>query len=418
MTTQAFTQAAPSALPAAGRLTDIDLLRGLVMVVMALDHVRDYFHDTAFGGDPLNPDTTTPLVYFTRWITHLCAPTFVFLAGVSAHLQLARGKSVQQVSLLLFTRGVWLIILEVTVLSFGWSFGAPWLIFLQVIWAIGWGMIVLAGLVWLPRMAVLAIGLAIVCGHNAFDPVTQEQLGQFGQLWMFLHEGGPIFVGDMPIGVTPYPIVPWVGVMATGYGMGGLFAMQPAERDRILIPLALGMIALFFVLRFFNAYGNPSPIDGAAIGPFGGGELWNQRETLGAQIMVFFDVQKYPPSLQFLLITLGVSFLLLTVLRRLPEAPRNVLAVFGAVPFFFYVLHIYLVHGLAIVANAAMGRDVSGQFNYLLNVFTAPEKLQGLGFSIGWVYVAWIVVVALLYPVCRWFAGVKKRRKDWWLSYL
>jgi len=388
------------------------------MVVMALDHVRDYFHDQAFSADPLNPDTTTPLIYFTRWITHLCAPTFVFLAGVSAHLQLARGKSVQQVSRLLFTRGLWLIILEVTVLSFGWSFGVPWVIFLQVIWAIAWGMIALAGMIWLPRMAVLAIGLAIVCGHNLLDPLTQAQFGEFGPLWMFLHEGGPIFVGQTPIGLAAYPIVPWVGVMATGYGMGGLFAMQPAQRDRFLIPLALGMLALFFVLRFFNAYGNPSPIDGAAVGPFGGSALWNARDTIGAQIMVFFDVQKYPPSLQFLLVTLGVALLLLPLLSRLPAAARNVLAVFGAVPFFFYVLHIYLVHTLAIAANAAIGRDPSGMFNYLLNVFTAPEKLQVLGFSIGWVYLAWVVVIALLYPVCRWFAGVKKRRKDWWLSYL
>jgi uncharacterized membrane protein len=418
MTTQAQIRHAPSALPAAGRLTDIDLLRGLVMVVMALDHVRDYFHDQAFTADPLNPDTTTPMIYFTRWITHLCAPTFVFLAGVSAHLQRARGKSVSEVSRLLFTRGLWLMFLEVTVLSFGWSFGVPWVIFLQVIWAIAWGMIALAGMIWLPRMAVLAIGLAIVCGHNLLDPLTQDQFGAYGQLWMFLHEGGPILIGDTPIGVAAYPILPWVGVMATGYGVGGLFAMQPAQRDRILIPLAFAMLALFFVLRIFNAYGNPSPIDGAAIGPFGGVELWNERDTLGAQLMVFMDVQKYPPSLQFLLVTLGVSFLLLTVLPRLPAAARNVLAVFGAVPFFFYLLHVYLVHSLAIAANAAMGRDPAGLFDYLLNVFTAPEKLQSLGFSIGWVYVAWIVVVALLYPLCRWFAGVKRRRKDWWLSYL
>jgi uncharacterized membrane protein len=265
---------------------------------------------------------------------------------------------------------------------------------------------------------VLAIGLAIVCGHNLLDPLTQDQFGAYGQLWMFLHEGGPILIGDTPIGVAAYPILPWVGVMATGYGVGGLFAMQPAQRDRILIPLAFAMLALFFVLRIFNAYGNPSPIDGAAIGPFGGVELWNERDTLGAQLMVFMDVQKYPPSLQFLLVTLGVSFLLLTVLPRLPAAARNVLAVFGAVPFFFYLLHVYLVHSLAIAANAAMGRDPAGLFDYLLNVFTAPEKLQSLGFSIGWVYVAWIVVVALLYPLCRWFAGVKRRRKDWWLSYL
>ncbi|GAM98353.1 membrane protein [alpha proteobacterium U9-1i] len=418
MTPQTSQNTAPSALTAAGRVADIDLLRGLVMVVMALDHVRDYFHDQAFTSDPLNPDTTTPVIYFTRWITHICAPVFVFLAGVSVHLQMTRGKSIGEVSRLLLTRGFWLIFLEVTVLSFGWSFGVPWVIFLQVIWAIGWAMIALAGLVWLPRNAALAIGLIIVCGHNLLDPLTQTQFGGFGQLWMFLHEGGPIMVGGAPVGLAAYPILPWIGVIATGYGVGALFAMPPAKRDRILIPLALVMLALFFVLRFFNAYGNPSPMDGAAVGPFGGVELWNQRETLGAQIMVFMDVQKYPPSLQFLLVTLGVSFLMLPLLARLPAMARKVLAVFGAVPFFYYVLHIYLVHALAIAANAAVGRDASGMFNYLMNVFLAPEKLQSLGFSIGWVYVAWIAVVALLYPLCRWFAGVKQRRKDWWLSYL
>lgn len=410
------TQSATSSAAASGRLADIDLLRGLVMVLMALDHVRDYFHNGAFTGNPLDPDTTTPLLYVTRWITHLCAPTFVLLAGVSAHLQVARGKSTSHVSWLLFTRGLWLIVLEATVLSFGWSFAFPYVLFLQVIWAIGWSMIALAALVWLPRYAVLAIGLAIVAGHNLLDPLTQEQFGNLGWLWMLLHEGGPIFVNGAPIGLAAYPILPWAGVIATGYGMGALFAQPAAQRDRTLIPLALAMLALFFVLRWFNLYGNPSGAE-VALSP-GAVETWQSQETTTAAVMVFFDVQKYPPSLMFTLVTLGVSFLLLPLLPRLPAIARNVLATFGAVPFFFYVLHIYLVHALATLANAAMGRDVGGMFGYMANVFIAPERLQVLGFSLGWVYVAWIVVLVLLYPVCRWWMSVKARRRDWWLSYL
>lgn len=399
-----------------GRLREIDILRGLVIVLMALDHVRDYFHVGAFTANPLDPDTTTPWLYVTRWITHLCAPTFVLLAGVSAALQQERGKSLGALSRLLATRGVWLIVLELTVLSFGWSFGFPYPIFLQVIWAIGWSMLALAALVWAPRGVVFAIGLAIVAGHNLLDPVSPQQFGDAALVWNFLHEGGPIFVGETPIGLFAYPVLPWIGVIALGYGIGGVFSAPPERRDLGLLLAGLAMLAAFALLRWFELYGNPSVE--AAGGPFGGEGSWRAQETPTAAAMVFFDVSKYPPSLQFLLATLGAVFTLWPLLARLRGASAGVLSTFGAVPFFFYVLHIYLVHALAIAANAAMGRDVSGMFNYMLNVFVAPERLQGLGFSLPWVYVAWIVALALLYPLCRWFAALKARRRDWWLSYL
>lgn len=404
------------AAPAAStRFAEIDMLRGLVIVLMALDHVRDYFHAGGFRVDPLDPATTTPILYLTRWVTHLCAPTFVFLAGLSAFLQARKGKTGLLLSRFLLTRGLWLIFLEATVLSFGWSFGFPYPFFLQVIWAIGWSMIALAALVLLPRAAVLGVGLVVVFGHNLLDPITPQQFGGAALLWTFLHEGGPIFVGETPIGLMAYPVLPWIGVMAVGYGAGPFFVEPAATRDRKLLMIGAAMLALFFILRFTGLYGEPAVA--AAAGIYGAAGAWRDQPGIGAQAMAFFNVEKYPPSLLFLLATLGISALLLPLLAKLKGAPAKVLLVFGAVPFFFYVLHIYLVHGLAIAANAAAGRNVDGLFNYLINAFTAPAKLEGLGFGLGGVYLAWIGVLMILYPACLWFGGVKKRRKDWWLSY-
>ena len=411
-----MTTASPSAPPAPARLSEIDMLRGLVIVLMALDHARDYFHAGGFRINPLDPETTTPLLYVTRWITHLCAPTFIFLAGLSAYLQARKGKTGAALSRFLLTRGLWLIVMEATILSFGWSFGFPYPFFLQVIWAIGWSMIALAALVLLPRAAVLGVGIAIVFGHNLLDPITPQHFGGASLLWTFLHEGGPIFVGQQPIGLAAYPILPWIGVMAVGYGAGALFVEPAATRDRKLLMIGAAMIALFLLLRFTGVYGEPQTA--AATGNYVAAGGWRSYDTFGAQVMAFMNVQKYPPSLLFLLVTLGASAMLLPLLSRLKGLPATVLLAFGAVPFFFYVLHVYLVHALAIAANAAMGRDVDGLFNYLINAFTAPQKLDGLGFGLPGVYLGWMAVLIILYPACRWFAGVKQRRKDWWLSYL
>lgn len=402
---------------AGARIREIDMLRGLVIVLMALDHVRDYFFaGGGFSINTLDPAVTTPWLYTTRWITHLCAPTFVLLSGISAYLQFAKGKSTPSLSRFLFTRGLWLVFLECTVLSFGWSFGFPYPFFLQVIWAIGWSMIALAALVWLPRAAVLAIGIVIVAGHNLLDPINAADLGSWALLWTFLHDGGPIFIGEQPIGLMAYPVLAWIGVIALGYGMGALFMAPPAKRDRTLLLIGLSMLAAFLVLRGFDLYGNP-PSD-ARGGPFGASVPWQQQPDAGAQIMGFLDVEKYPPSLQFLLVTLGLIFTVWPLLSRLRGPVASVLNTFGAVPFFFYVLHVYLVHALAIGANAATGKPFDGFFGYMINTFVAPEKFAGTGFSLPWVYVAWIAVLALLYPLCRWWQGVKAQRREWWLSYL
>lgn len=399
-----------------GRLSEIDVLRGLVIVLMALDHVRDYTHSLAFAFDPLDAGRTTPLIYATRWITHLCAPTFVLLAGVSSWLQLERGKTKRALSWLLFTRGLWLIALELTVLSFGWSFGFPYLLFMQVIWAIGWSMIILAGLVWAPRLVVLALGVAIMTGHNLLDSVAAEQFGAAGMMWTALHEGGPVFADGRPLALFAYPILPWAGMMAFGYGLGRVFSAPAAKRDRMLLALGVAMLAFFFVLRGFNLYGDAG-VAGRA-GPFGALIPWREQPTVTAMIMAFLNVQKYPPSLMYALVTLGAVFTMWPLLARLRGPVAAVLATFGAAPFLFYVVHIYLVHLIAIAANAVMGRDVGGMFNYLVNVFVAPEKLQGLGFSLPYVYGLWVLVVALLYPLCAKWAALKRTRRDWWLSYL
>ena len=420
MTDATLTPAAPAHPPHAGAIADariaqIDMLRGLVIVLMALDHVRDYFFTGGgLAGNPLDPTTTTAWLYTTRWITHLCAPTFVLLSGVSAYLQLARGKPVGRLSQFLMTRGLWLIFLEATVLSFGWSFGFPYPFFLQVIWAIGWAMLALAALVWLPRNVVLAIGVAIIAGHNLLDPINAGELGVWSLAWTFLHDGGPIFVGEQPIGLMAYPVLPWIGVIAFGYGLGGLFTEAPAKRDHTIFLLGLAMLVLFVVLRWTMIYGDPA----FATGPEGEWRDWRNQTSLGAAVMVFMDVQKYPPSLQYVLVTLGVVFVIWPLLARLPRALGSVLNTFGAVPFFFYVLHVYVVHALAIAANAAAGKPIAGYWNYMLNVFVAPEKFEGVGFTLPWVYVAWGVVLGIMYPLCLWWQGIKARRRDWWLSYL
>lgn len=411
-TTLSHARAAPVyPIDASARISEIDMLRGLVIILMALDHVRDYFHAGAFGINLMDPEQTTPWLYVTRWVTHLCAPTFVFLAGVSAYLQFARGKTTPRLSGFLLTRGLWLVVLELTIISFGWSFGFPYALFMQVIWAIGVSMIALAALVWLPRWAVLAVGVVIIASHNALDPITAENAGF---IWTILHDGGPIFVGQQPIGLIAYPVLPWIGIIAFGYGLGAIFLEPATKRDRALLLLGAGMLAAFFLLRWLNIYGDPQ----FATGPEAVARDWRDQTSFGAALMVFFDVQKYPPSLQFALVTLGAALAVFPLLSRLPAAARSALNTFGAAPLFFYVLHIYLVHLLSIVANAAMGRDVAGLFNYMINVFTAPERLQGLGFSLAWTYVAWFAVLALLYPLCRFWQGLKTRRRDWWLSYL
>jgi len=394
----------PAARSAGARITAIDRLRGFVIVVMAIDHVRYYFYEGAFTFDPLDPAKSDLALYLTRWITHLCAPTFVFLAGVSIFLQADRGNTAPQLSRFLLARGFWLIILELTVIGFAWSFSIPYWLFLQVIWAIGWSMVALAALIWLPRNAVLLLGIVIVAGHNLLDPLTPEQFGSMAWLWHFLHEGGRIVIAGRTWGELYYPVLPWIGIMALGYGMGAVFLQPQKQRDHTLCAFGGTMIAMFLVLRGSNIYGDPIP--------------WMRGDDALVTAMHFLNVQKYPPSLLYALLFLGIGFLLLPLLARLKGGLGRVLDTFGAVPFFFYILHLYLAHFLAIPVNAALGRNIAGLFDFIHRVDTDPAPYATFGFHLLGTYIAWFTVVAMLYTVCRWYARIKREQRKWWMSYL
>jgi uncharacterized membrane protein len=385
---QAIAIAAAPGTDARPRLASVDVLRGLVMVVMALDHVRDFFGDTHVGATDLQH--TTVALFLTRWITHFCAPVFVLLAGTSAFLWAARGRTTTELSWFLLTRGVWLVFLELTVVRFGWFFNLDYSMFvLQVIWAIGASMVILSALVFLPTAAVAAGGIVLIAGHNLLDGVAPERFGAFAWLWCVLHVPRPPVI---------YPLVPWVGVMAAGYGLGAILLRAPAARRRQLSTLGVAMTAGFVFLRYVNGYGDPSP--------------WAVQTSPAFTALSFINVTKYPPSLLYLLMTLGPAIAALPALDRLTGPAVRVLTVYGRVPLFYYVLHIYLIHALAIGAAYLAHPDVGGSFTV---AFAFPKDY---GFGLPLVYVVWLVVVSSLYLPCRWFAGVKQRRHDPWLSYL
>ena len=374
------------------RVGSIDALRGLVIVLMALDHVRDYFGAARF--DPLDLTQTSVPLFLTRWITHFCAPTFVLLAGVSAYL-ISKRCTRGELTRFLATRGVWLIILEVTVVNAAWTFNLDYEhgVFLQVIWAIGASMIVLAGLVHLPRPMIAVFAVLMIAGHNLLDGVAPENFGEFAWAWSLLHVQSPI-----PMGFVAYPLIPWIGVMALGYVLGALYDLDPEHRCRQWVRLGVAALALFVLLRFTNAYGDPQP--------------WSAQANAIRTLLSFLNVEKYPPSLLYLLLTLGSGMLALAAFENARGRFAELVCTLGRVPLFFYVLHIALAHLAAGLVALAAGFGPS----VLTNIFVfLPE---GWGFDLPVVYLAWVLVLATLYPACRWYAEVKQRRTDWWLSYL
>lgn len=384
----------------AARINGVDALRGLVIVVMVLDHVRDFFHATAFTADPMALDSGNPALFLTRWITHLCAPTFVFLAGLSVWLQKANGKSPGDLSRFLLTRGLWLIVLELTVIGIGFNFG--WWIFLQVIWAIGCGMIVLAALHRLPRATVLAIGGLIVAGHPALNLVSPSMFGALEPIWRAMAVRGP-FPTDAGLLLVVYPAIQWTGILLLGYGLAGfLTGADGLRRSRVAL-FAAAFLGLFAVARAINLPGlDPFP--------------WTVQESPLWSVFSFISANKYPPSPAYVLLMLGLAFVLLLALDRLRGPVASVLLIFGRTPLFTYLLHVWIAHALAVAVGIAMGVPPSA----FLDTITDPSRLieLGWGFSLPWVYVAWAAVLAILYPLSRWFEGVKRRRRDWWLGYL
>jgi uncharacterized membrane protein len=380
------------------RLGSVDLLRGLVMVIMALDHVRDYFTELRFN--PSDLDRTTVLLFFTRWITHFCAPTFVFLAGTSAYLAGTRGRSRPELARFLATRGVWLVVLELTLIQFAWSFHLDYgsLLWVQVIWVIGISLIVLAALIFLPLAAIGAFGVIMVATHNMFDGVTPQALGGWGPLWTVLHVQGPVTLPAGNVLFVAYPLIPWIGVLAAGYAFGPVLQRPTAERRRTLLGLGAGLTVAFIALRAVNVYGDPA--------------RWSSQATPMLTVLSFLNTSKYPPSLLFLLMTLGPAIASLAWFERLSGPVARFLIVFGRVPLFFYVLHIVLVHGAALVGGVLAGFPAT---SFLQPPFTMPN---GWGYGLPVVYLVWVAVVLTLYPACRWFAGLKARRRDAWLSYV
>lgn len=397
------------------RISSIDLLRGVVMMIMLLDHVREFVHTGAQQNDPTDPETTTPAIFFTRWITHFCAPTFVFLSGTSIYLQKMNGKTNGELSWFLFTRGLWLVFLEFTLIRFLIFFNLDYSLvaLMQVIWVIGVSMIVMAAMIYLPLRLVGLVGVAMIVLHNLLDrfniPPNIAFAGQpppdlLQKVWLVLHQPSIIpFTADSAA-FSAYPLIPWVGVMMAGYALGKVFEWEDASRVRVLYVLGAVATILFVVVRFANVYGDPVP--------------WRAFDTSAQTVLSFFNTTKYPPSLLFLLMTLGPSIIVLAATDKVSGNSlwQRICITFGRVPMFYYLLQWAFAHTAGVVLGLFAGVDVTYLF---MNV---PQSAQAAppnhGFSLGVTYLVWIVGLVALYPLCRWYAGYKQRNKHWALSYL
>ncbi len=377
------------------RIESIDLLKGLVMVIMALDHVRDYFHYSAFFFDATDPEQTTWPIFITRFITHFCAPAFSFLAGTSAFM-IGKRKSPAELSSFLFKRGLWLVFVEIIIINFGWKFDLNFThIGLQTIWSLGISMIVLAGLIYLPKKVILAFSIVIIFGHNLLDNIHFE--GSY--LWSILHEYKQFeFINGHKV-LFAYSLLPWIAVMSLGYCFGSLYdsSFDVKKRKRILNNLGIGSLVLFFILIAINKYGNPVQ--------------WTNYGITSKTLMSIFNINKYPPSLLYLLITLGGTFLFLANAEKLKGKVVDFFCVFGRVPFFYYILHIFLINLIAVFAAEFTG--FGWQVMVSMPIFTTRlEVLKGYGFNLITVYVVWIIVILLLYPLCKKFDNYKQNHKE------
>ena len=386
------------------RLQSVDALRGLVMIIMALDHVRDFFHYGAMTFQPDDLSRTTAALFFTRWVTHICAPVFMFTAGLGAFFWLSRGRTKGQLSAFLVKRGLWLVLLDLTVIRLAMTFSmTSGVLLVSVLWALGWSMVVLALLVHLPFRVLTVVSIAVIALHNSLDAIMAEQLGPFAGFWNMLHQLGVFQVAGASVLIS-YPLIPWFAVMAAGFCFGKVFELDPPERRRIMVGLGLAMTVAFIVIRAANIYGDPQP--------------WTTTFP-GMTVLSFLRTTKYPPSLDFLLMTLGPALLLLARFDRMTFKVSDPLMVFGRVPLFYFVVHLFLTHLLAF--PLAFLRY--GHAEFVLNLLPSMGGSANLypphyGYSLGMVYVLWVGVVVALYPLCRWFAGLKQRRTDWWLSYV
>jgi uncharacterized membrane protein len=429
----------------AARLDSVDFVRGLVMVLMALDHVRDYFSHAVFGPgsfDPTDLSKTTPAYFFTRWVTHFCAPTFVFLAGTGAFLSGSRGKTKGQLSWFLLSRGLWLALLEVTLVHLSWQFNLD-LHFRggAVIWAIGWSMVGLSLLVWLPTSAIAALGVSVIAFHNLLDTVTVEDWGRFGWIWQLVHQPGQIgvhlenwpdiswapvselnrFEGDWDFRfATPYSILPWLGVMAAGYGLGAMFLLDRSTRRLQLVGLGVVLTLLFVGLRYYNQYGDPQRYmepPARQLVLFGMDYDSDQTKPL-MRLMAFLNCTKYPPSLLFLLMTLGPAIIALAMFDRPLGWLGWPFVIFGRVPLFYYLLHLPLIHGLVVALDYIGFHEESPLAHRPPWIPPDVNIPTDYGLDLPTVYAVWIAVVVFLFPLCYAFSRLKRRYPGGILSYL
>ena len=390
------------------RIESIDVLRGIVMIIMALDHTREFFHMGAYTADPLDLATTTPILYFTRWITHFCAPIFVFLSGTSIYLQSLR-TTPQELRTFLLKRGLWLIFIELVVVSFCFTLNPFFnVLILQVIWCIGISMVLMSVLLRLPFKLILALGLVIVLGHNLLDIPEAAEGFKANFWWMLLHRTGAYPFDEGRILYILYPFLPWMGLMLLGYCSGVFFSPNYSreQRGRVLVRLGLGAVLLFVVLRFVNIYGNPAP--------------WSAQKNTVLTVLSFLNVNKYPPSLLFMCMTIGPAFLMLAWLERVNNGVTKVLRTYGRTAFFYYLIHFYLIHISSAICFLARGHSVAEAFDFATkNQFPFLFIIPGEGYSLTVTYVIWVVIVVGLYPLCKWYDRYKTGHPEkWWLSYL
>jgi len=367
------------------RIESIDIMRGIVMVVMALDHSRDFL--TNLDYQPTDLSKASTILFLTRFVTHFCAATFVFLAGTSAFLTISRGKTKNQAARFLVSRGLWLIFLELTIIRFGWLMDLDYhFLFLQVIWAIGCSMLVLAALIYLPMPVIAAFGFILIFGHDLLDHFTAAGLPRAETtIWDFLHISGIVNLGPVNVLVF-YPLIPWIGVMALGYCFGVIYKMDAKKRQKLLVIFGCSAVLVFVAIRAFNFYGDPAN--------------WTDQHNWYRDILSFVDVSKYPPSLDYVLVTLGPVMLLLAAFENVHSRLSDIFLVYGRVPLFYYILHLYLLRLL------------------MFATFIIADKHKGYSFSLWVVYAVWLLAVFILYFPCRWFMKYKQTHKQWWLSYL
>jgi uncharacterized membrane protein len=398
----------PSLVKPGSRLQSIDALRGAVMILMALDHIRDFIHHDAMSFSPTDLTHTYPVLFFTRWITHFCAPVFIFTAGLGAFLWLQRNRTKTQLSRFLFTRGLWLILLELTVMRLAYNFNlsSRFPVLLIILWVLGGCMVVLSALIHIPIRLLAILSIATIVLHNCLDGIYASHFGAYAPLWNILHQVGAFPLHGIIV-VVGYPLIPWIAVMSLGFCFGRIFLLEPARRQKILLYTGVATTLAFIVLRAINLYGDPAP--------------WSSPKTPLFTLLSFLNCTKYPPSLLFLLMTLGPALVVLAYLDRRRFKSNNPLIVFGRVPLFYFIAHFYLAH--AITAVLALLRYGSRAYPILFNPIPSmggPGNLfpPDFGYPLWAVYVVWIVVVASLYPLCRRYARLKSESSAWWLSYL